>query len=119
MLLLVLFLHHLYIFQKYRMFLVSQLSQNERPQSSRLCSGIQSPNITGVFTNQGLTHGTTGIRTGVFSTSTEDGSGNGVQYVYGSNSQMQIKFDASAVNELFRGTEFKNNALQILMIIKI
>nr|DAH42915.1 MAG TPA: hypothetical protein [Caudoviricetes sp.] len=77
------------------------------------------PNITGVFTNQGLTHGTSGTRLGAFSTSTEDGAGNGVQHIYGSNSQMQIKFDASSVNALFRGTEFKNNALQILIIIKI
>ena len=95
---------------------ICTLSRAKSPGDVRACG---CPNITGVFTNQGLTYGTAGTRLGVFSTSTEDGSGNGVQYIYGSNSQMQIKFDASAVNALFRGTEFKNNALQILMIIKV
>ena len=58
------------------------------------------PNITGEFTNQGLGFGMTGNFNGAF-VKTEDSSRNGMQYIYATNSNPKIIFNAANSNPIY------------------
>ena len=76
------------------------------------------PNITGEFTNQGLGFGTTGNFNGVFQ-KTADPAQNGVQYIYSTNANPKIIFNAANSNPIYgNSTTVQPNSFAVRYIIK-
>ena len=85
--------------------LIDRFLQGSATAGTYKAAGL--PNITGEFTNQGLGFGTIGNFNGVFQ-KTEDPSRNGVQYIYATNSNPKIIFNAANSNPIYG----KSNTVQ-------